>query len=757
MPQLEENAAETAAALAQFAFDRSDVWMAVADSRRRIVAANPAWLAGFGVPKAQVLGRPLAEVLPPPALERTERAAGAPQPCPIFPISAASGEERWLEMQVKRCGRRILVSLVDVTARPATDPARDAAIHAREMLLHDAFITGSHYDPDTDTLDLSNEFQTGRGRHDQRIAADIIDSLVHPDDRQASLDLRRRLVREGGSASIELRTHRIGEDDWRYIRVLHTAGRRLASGLHEFFSLSHDVTELAHARDQARAKTAQLEMALQAAKAGSFEVDFLRQTVDFSPGFVEIVGSGFEFADAVGGGLVFQTPDAERFYEMRGQWTGGGNSVDLRVVTHGEERWIRFYCDVTRDAEGKASYAAGLVLDIDQAKRQELALHAAQEAAEAATRAKSKFLASMSHEIRTPMNGVVGVLHLLKREPVSAGGRKLLDEALACSGMLAQLIDDVLDFSKIEAGKLEIYPEATRVAGALEGVVALLQPLAEAKDLYLRAEVEPGLDTALVDPVRLRQCLFNLIGNAVKFTVRGGVAVRMGRPAAGRLRVEVTDTGIGVPAEAQSRLFERFEQADSIDARAAGGTGLGLAISRSLVELMDGEIGFSSIEGRGSTFWFEIDAPAADVAPDVAAPQAEASLEGLRVLVVDDNATNRLIGVKMLEALGAEGVAVDGGQQAIDAVGAERFDLVLMDVNMPGMDGLEATARIRALPGPAARLPIVALTANVMAHQRAAYLAAGMDGAIPKPFSPALLLQEILRVAQGGEAERLAS
>jgi signal transduction histidine kinase len=374
----------------------------------------------------------------------------------------------------------------------------------------------------------------------------------------------------------------------------------------------------------------------------------------------------------------------------------------------------------------------------------------ARDAARAATASKSDFLASVSHEIRTPMNGIVGVLNLLKREQLTVEGRGLLAEALACSDMLAQLINDVLDFSKMEAGKLEIAPLPTDPAAVMESVVALLHPQADAKNLYLRAEAAP-MGWSLIDPLRFRQCLFNIIGNAVKFTQAGGVTVRLAiTDAAGKrkLRCEVEDTGIGIPAAAQAALFERFEQADTGTTRRFGGTGLGLAISRSLARMMGGEMSFQSAEGAGSIFWFEIDAPVAEPAQAIVhADLSDAPLDGLRVLIVDDNRTNRIVGMKTLEALGAQADTAEGGEAAIEAMQTVAYDLVLMDINMPGMDGMEATRRIRRLGGAVARTPIVALTAEVMGHHTAAYRAAGMDGFVPKPFSPAELLAEVLKLA----------
>jgi CheY-like chemotaxis protein/anti-sigma regulatory factor (Ser/Thr protein kinase) len=317
--------------------------------------------------------------------------------------------------------------------------------------------------------------------------------------------------------------------------------------------------------------------------------------------------------------------------------------------------------------------------------------------------------------------------------------------------MLAELLNDVIDFSKIEAGRLELASEPLDPCALLRGVVRLLEPQARAKGLDVIVEADCAIGWVRSDPVRLRQALFNLIGNAVKFTETGHVAVRCRRVGRDGLRFEVEDTGVGIPQAAQGRLFERFNQADASTTRKFGGSGLGLAITRRLAELMHGQVGFRSVEGQGSTFWVEVRAEAADGPADVIMP-AMALLEGLRVLVVEDNPTNRLIATKLLENLGAQVETAADGYLGVEAASRGAFDLILMDIQMPGIDGLEAAGRIRALGGRAAATPIVALTANVLSHQRQSYLEAGMDGVVGKPISPSDLLSEIAAVAARAEA-----
>jgi PAS domain S-box-containing protein len=398
--------------------------------------------------------------------------------------------------------------------------------------------------------------------------------------------------------------------------------------------------------------------------------------------------------------------------------------------------------------QGEPVAVVSVSRDVTEQVATDAALKEAKAAAEAANLAKAEFLANVSHEIRTPMNGVLGALHLLERESLSDEGRELIRQAGDCGRMLSQLLNDVLDFAKIDAGKLDLAPEPMNAGEALNAVAALLLGQARAKGVELRCEIT-GEDLWIeADPARLRQVIFNILGNAVKFTLQGSVVARLAiRPAgAGRRRVTLTveDTGIGIAEDAQRRLFERFRQAESDTARRFGGTGLGLAISQVIARAMGGDIRCRSIEGVGSTFELEFEAPAAE--PVVAEPTEEGVLEGVRVLLVEDNATNRLVARTMLTRLGAHVDEAEDGVEGLRAARDGAHDLILMDVQMPHMDGIDATRAIRGLAGAAADVPIIGLTANVMAHQRAQYLAAGMDGIVAKPISPAALLAEIGRL-----------
>jgi signal transduction histidine kinase/ActR/RegA family two-component response regulator len=378
---------------------------------------------------------------------------------------------------------------------------------------------------------------------------------------------------------------------------------------------------------------------------------------------------------------------------------------------------------------------------------------AAEARAQMANQAKSDFLATMSHEIRTPLNSILGFAALVADdESLSPENRRRLDLVGRAGRSLADLVNDLLDFSKVEAGRLDLSLSAVRPADLLADAAAIVAPSADAKglDLEVRVDVRGAGDPEAafaLDEVRLRQVLLNLLSNAVKFTAQGRVNARLvlgPEPAA--LRFEVSDTGIGIADDVQARLFQRFSQADSSISRRFGGTGLGLAISKALVRQMGGDIGVESEVGQGSTFWITLTAAPAELSAPGAAAGAEVSGAAcVRVLLVDDHPMNRELGEALLTLAGCAVSTAEDGEQAVDAARHGGFDIILMDVHMPGMDGLAATRAIRALPGAAGAVPIVALTADVRADQVARCRAAGMDDHVAKPIQKDQLLGAIAR------------
>lgn len=399
-----------------------------------------------------------------------------------------------------------------------------------------------------------------------------------------------------------------------------------------------------------------------------------------------------------------------------------------------------------RNPEGTITSFLGVASDITTLKIVQQELTLAKDAAEAASIAKSQFLANMSHEIRTPMNGVLGMTELLLATPLTEKQRHMAHVVQQSAAALLTIINDILDYSKIEAGKLQLEHTDIDLPHLLDDAVKLFSEAARQKGLSLSVSIASTIPTVLRgDPTRLRQILLNLIGNSIKFTATGSIAVSadcLNRdPEQILLRITVRDTGIGIPCESQAHVFDAFAQADGSTTRKFGGTGLGLTIVKQLVHLMGGTVDLESTPGLGSTFGFTIPL---EVGPDnkmssvpTALQQAPATLHGI-VLLAEDNVVNREIAMAMLELLGCTVEIAEDGREVLDAVNARSYDLILMDCQMPNLDGLSASRLIREQENRRPhrrRLPIVALTANAMEGDREQCLAAGMDGYLAKPFT----------------------
>jgi PAS domain S-box-containing protein len=523
-------------------------------------------------------------------------------------------------------------------------------------------------------------------------------------------------------------------------------------------SLFADITELKTVQEQLRLSQDRLRATVDSALDPIIVMDGQGRVIEYNPAAARSFGYSRE--RAIGrmlGPLIVpeRYREAHRKGMERYHATGHGPVLRKRIEIEalradGSEFPVELAIDVAQGEDGEIFVA--FLRDITERRGAEAALRDAKERAEQANRAKSTFLAMMSHEIRTPLNGVLGALGLLAEGEFAGEDRHLLDTARDSAQALLVLLNDLLDFSKIEAGKLSLEPVVFRPAELVQSVIDLFAIQAGAKSLRLQVALDPAVPAWVRgDAGRVRQMLMNYVSNAVKFTSAGEIAVTVTATPRGdgaMLRFAVTDTGIGIAERHAHDVFRDFSQLDQSISRRFGGTGLGLAITRRLAELMGGEVGFSSELGAGSRFWFDVplaraDAPVGPGAADVRRARAsDAPIHRLRILVAEDNATNQLVVRNMLQRLGCHVDVVGDGAEAVRAATVHGYDLILMDIHMPEMDGIEATRRLRELDR---TLPIVALTADAGAEERERYLGAGIDDCLLKPIS-----MESLRILLSG-------
>ena len=530
--------------------------------------------------------------------------------------------------------------------------------------------------------------------------------------------------------------------------------------------LAEQVASLTRDRERIRNALAKSEerfdLAMRGANDGLWDWDMTSNTVYFSPRWKAMLGHE---EDEIGPSL---NEWSSRMHPEDQPATLDALNAHLNGETKHFEATFRFrHKDghylwmlsrgmAVRDAEGKAIRIVGTHTDVSAQKQAEVALIHAKEAAEAGSRAKSEFLANMSHEIRTPMNGVLGMLNLTLETELSHEQRDYLGMAHSSANALLHIINDILDFSKIEAGRLDVNPEPVDIRVMAEELTRLFKHRCDEKGLAFMQQVDVALPAMLLlDPIRVRQVLINLLGNAIKFTHTGGITLEIKRVGQG-VRFGVRDTGIGIAKDNQATVFQAFTQADGSITRRFGGTGLGLSISYRLVGLMGGLIGLQSELGQGSEFYFmlPIEEPRPNQVVKLAATEKTLPLaRQLNILLAEDNPINQKLAVTLLAREGHRVSVVDDGEAAVIAVAQGHFDLVLMDMQMPRMSGLEATRQIRADEAirQAGRIPILALTANAYDEDRDACLAAGMDAFISKPIRRDTLFATIATIVPPAE------
>ena len=605
--------------------------------------------------------------------------------------------------------------------------------------------------------------------------------IVHPEDRDVlSSYLQNEVIDAGRKFDIEYRIVRRNDESVRWMHGIGTLDLDAAGKATRLKGTIQDITQRKLAELALRISEQRLRIILDGVDACIYLKDtdgrylFANRPVRelWGVSLDEVVGSGDE--------KFFDETTVKAIRAVDKQVFESGSMVKQEetntVPSTGKTATYLSTKLPLRNSDGEIYALCGISMDITDRKRAETELEIyrnqleelvasrtselelARDGAEAASRAKSAFLANMSHEIRTPMNAILGMAHLVSRDGVSERQAGMLAKLEGAAQHLLEIINDVLDLSKIEAGKFVLERTPVAVDELVGEVAGLLRERAAAKSLQLRVEADTPKHAVYGDPTRLKQSLLNYATNAIKFTEQGSVTLRVStideQPDSVLYRFEVADTGIGIGADAMLRLFARFEQADNSTTRQYGGTGLGLAITRRLAESMAGEAGAESTVGGGSRFWFTArleKSAVLDSAGEIAvspAPTSELLLHeacvGRHILLVEDDAFNREVVNMLLEHLPLQVDVAEDGLQALECVGRKRYDLILMDVQMPRLNGLEATRRLRELPH-GVDVPVVALTANAFAEDRAQCQAAGMNDFLAKPVKPDLLFGTLVR------------
>ncbi|MBW6523760.1 PAS domain S-box protein [Sphingomonas sp. RHCKR47] len=746
------------------------------DAEGRWSFLNPAWERLTGVPVADAIGTHVRQVIHPADLpvltDMQARYAARTLEGQVgrLRIIRRDGEIRQVDVSARMVrdaagGSFVTVgSLHDVTDRLAFEQALRESEHRFQTLADLAPVGIFRTDAKGGLTYANRAWYALAGQTPEEAAGDGWARVVHPDDlARVAADWQTTTANSGNYRGEFRFVHADGTLIW--VDAMTAVERDLFACPVGHIGVTIDISERTFAAAALADSEAQLRLLASNATDAVFRLALDGTCLYASPSVAEVIGARPEHL--LGASMLSRFhPDDDAI--VRGAYQDLSRGIiDKMVVSYRSEpvdrpgtwRWLEANCGLVRNpASGAAQEIIVSIRDVTARKELELQLAAARDAAEIAGAAKSTFLANMSHEIRTPMNGVIGATELLLDGDLAPEQRARV-QVIADSGRaMMRLLNDILDLSKIDAGQMQIAAEPVDLRHALRGCAKLMAPLAEQKGLALTCEIADAIPPRIEgDGLRLRQIILNLLGNAVKFTAAGSVALRadVQRDEAGEwLEIEVRDTGIGIEPARHAAIFDKFMQSDESTARRYGGSGLGLAIGAQLARLMRGSLGMTSTPGEGSSFFLRVPLVAAAggpaTVPAPAALPAPGQARDLRVLLAEDHQINQMLASAMLERLGARCVIAADGAAAVDAVtqaqaAGDPFALVLMDMQMPEVDGLEATRRLRAAGHTPAALPIVALTANAYADDIDLCLAAGMQAHLAKPLRLADLQQVLDR------------
>jgi PAS domain S-box-containing protein len=760
----ERKRADEARALVAAVVEFSEEGILAVSLDKKVLSWNRGAEAIYGFSAEEILGKPVfSTIIPPERQEEYEKFFSrvlAGETLVRFESERWRGDGTCVDVSLTYCpvknqdGEVIAVSAIvrDITRAKATQQALHEANENYRALIHNIPDVIWMIDSNDQIKFLSPNAEKVSGYSVAECYArgiSILFDSVHPDEAQQVRRSLQLFFEQGTPFDMEFRIRR-KDGEWRWVRnraiqTFEKNGLRYASGL------LTDITQRKTAEESLRESEQRYRLLFERNLAGVFRCSLQGIFLEYNNAGARILGydSG---ADVVGRQArdIFLDPADKDVSDQKMADHGTASNQEIRVRRKdGSSVWIMANTTMVSGATG--TEIEGTFLDITLLKQAEEQMRLAKEAAESANRAKSEFLANMSHEIRTPMNGVIGMIDLALDTNLTPEQREYLATVKSSAGALLEIINDILDFSKIEAHKLELEHVPFSVKDVVRATVKEFSVQARNKQLSLQCDFSADLpDMAIGDPGRLRQILMNLVGNALKFTHQGEIMVRVLRLLDATLQFSVSDTGIGISDEKQKSIFEAFVQEDTSSTRHYGGTGLGLAIVSQLVALMQGRIWLESKAGSGSTFYFTARFGLATAIPvkDETQPREErfaATPTGkLHILIADDNLVNLRLARSLLAKQGHSAVAVGSGREALAALEQQNFDLALMDVQMPDMDGFETTKAIRSQERISQKhLPIVAMTAHAMIGDRERCLAAGMDSYVTKPVDAAKLFTAI--------------